>query len=145
MKKQKPFSRVILAVFFMGFLVVIGIKAVNEGWFAAREPLELNGKPALVLFNRYNGCECELVVYEAAENQVENWTVDNRSGVPVYVINLDHRSDLKTKYQIIRAPTLILLDAFGNIILKQEEGISDEEPLNLPLFEEKIKGLLADT
>lgn len=142
MKKQKPFSRLILGVFFLGFLLVIGLKTVKEGWLVVREPLELNGEPALVLFNRYKGCECELVVYEAADFQIENWSEENRSGVPVYVINLDHRPDLKKQYQILRVPALILLDASGRIVLKQDEGISDEKPLNLPLFEEKIKEVL---
>jgi len=142
MTKHKNSSRIILGVFFIGLLLVTGFKAINEGWFTPFEPLELDGQPALVLFNRYKGCECELVVYEAAEYQIETWAEENRRRVPVYIFNLDRRSDLKKQYQIIRAPTLILLDASGNIVLKQDVGISDEKPLNLPLFEERIKEVL---
>lgn len=142
MRKRNRSSTIILGIFILGLLLVIGLKAVEEGWFSPIEPLELNGKPALVLFNRYKGCECELVVYEAAEHQIENWSEIDRNGIPVYVFNLDRRSDLKKQYQIIRAPTLILVDGSGDIIIKQDEGISDFEPLDLPLFEEKIKEVL---
>lgn len=135
-------KRIFLIIVVVAILGVLGFKSINEGWFSPIVPLELNGEPALVLFNRYKGCECELVVYEAAEYQIENWSENDRNGIPVYVFNLDRRSDLRKQYQIIRAPTLILVDASGNIILKQDEGISDFEPLNLPLFEEKIKELL---
>ena len=145
MRNRNRSSTIILAVFFLGLLLVIGLKAVEEGWLSPREALELNGKPALVLFNRYKGCECELVVYEAAEYQIENWSEKDRNGIPVYVFNLDRRSDLKNQYQIIRAPTLILVDGSGDIIIKQDEGISDFEPLDLPLFEEKIKEVLNES
>jgi hypothetical protein len=41
------------------------------------------------------------------------------------------------KYKVIRAPTLLLLDAAGEIILRQDNVVRDDEPLGWggkPLF-----------
>ncbi len=126
-------------------LIIFFLKGMHEGWFSAREPLVLGGKPVLLFFNRYKGCECELVVYEAAERQIQNWDLEDRRGIEVMILNLDRRSDMKKQFEIVRAPTLILLNADGKIILKQDEGVSDIEPLNLPLFEEKILEVLNES
>lgn len=142
MKKDLSYSRIGLVLFLFGVMIVFAFKAINEDWFSPREPLVLDGKHALILFNRYKGCECELVVYQAAEEQFENWSQEKRKNVQKFVFNLDRRPDLKQQFNIIRAPTLILVDGSGNIILKQDVGITDTEPLNLPLFEEKIKEVL---
>lgn len=135
----------LLLLFILGVLVVLLFKGLNEGWFSSREPLVLEGKPVLMLFNRYKGCECELVVYEAAERQIKNWADEDRGGIEVVIFNLDRRADLKKQFEIVRAPTLILLNAEGEIILNQDEGVSDTEPLNLPLFEIKIKEVLNES
>ncbi|PKO05392.1 MAG: hypothetical protein CVU41_12210 [Chloroflexi bacterium HGW-Chloroflexi-3] len=135
----------LLLLFILGVLVVLLFKGLNEGWFSSREPLVLEGKPVLMLFNRYKGCECELVVYEAAERQIKNWANEDRGGIEVVIFNLDRRADMKKQFEIVRAPTLILLNAEGEIILNQDEGVSDTEPLNLPLFEIKIKEVLNES
>jgi hypothetical protein len=49
---------------------------------------------------------------------------------------------LKSKYKVIRAPTLLLLDAAGEIILRQDNVASDDEPLDLAEFEIQIQALL---
>lgn len=138
MNLKKRSSSVLFIIFVLGVLIVLFLKGMHEGWFSPREQLVLEGKPVLLFFNRYKGCECELVVYEAAEQQIVNWTEEDREGIEVVIFNLDRRADLKKQFGIVRAPTLILLNADGDIILKQDEGISDTEPLNLPLFEEII-------
>ena len=138
-------SSVLFILFVLGVLIVLFLKGMHEGWFSAREPLVLGGKPVLLFFNRYKGCECELVVYEAAERQIQNWDLEDRRGIEVMILNLDRRSDLKKQFEIVRAPTLILLNADGEIIIKQDEGVSDIEPLNLPLFEEKILEVLNES
>ena len=131
-------SNVLFIFFVLGVLIVLFLKGMSEGWFSSRQQLVLEGKPVLLFFNSYKGCECELVVYEAAELQIQNWAEEKRGGIEVMIFNLDRRADLKKQFGIVRAPTLILLNGAGDIILKQEEGISDTEPLNLSLFEKRI-------
>lgn len=145
MNLKNRYSRMLFIIFVLGVLIVLYLKGIHEDWFSPREQLVLEGKPVLLFFNRYKGCECELVVYEAAELQIENWTEENRRGIEVMIFNLDRREDLKKQFGIVRAPTLILLNADGDIILKQDEGILDTEPLNLPLFEEKILEVLNES
>ncbi len=135
-------SQVLFIFFVLGVLIVLFLKGMNTGWFSTQELLVLDGEPVLLFFNRYEGCECELVVYEAAEHQIKNWDEENRGGIEVMIFNLDRRADLKKQFGIVRAPTLILLNGAGDIILNQDEGVSDTEPLNLTLFEEKIMEVL---
>ncbi len=135
-------SQVLFIFFVLGVLIVLFLKGMNTGWFSTQELLVLDGEPVLLFFNRYKGCECELVVYEAAEHQIKNWDEENRGGIEVMIFNLDRRADLKKQFGIVRAPTLILLNGAGDIILNQDEGVSDTEPLNLTLFEEKIMEVL---
>ncbi len=135
-------SKVLFIFFVFGVLIVLFLKGMNAGWFSTQELLVLDGEPVLLFFNRYKGCECELVVYEAAEHQIENWAEENRGGIEVMIFNLDRRADVKKQFGIVRAPTLILVNGAGDIILKQDEGVSDTEPLNLSLFEEKIMEVL---
>lgn len=138
-------SSVLFILFVLGVLIVLFLKGMHEGWLSTREQLVVGGKPVLLFFNRYKGCECERKVYEAAERQIENWTEENRGGIDVIIFNLDRRTDLIKQFGIVRAPTLILLNADGDIILKQDEGILDTEPLNLSLFEEKILEVLNES
>ena len=128
-----------LVLFGLAVLSVLLTKGLYEGWFAPRQPLELSNQPALLFFNRYKGCECALVVYEAAQAQIESWPEESRGGIRVMTINLDHRPDLGKQYGLIRAPALILVDANGNLMVEQNEIITDTAPLDLTLFEQAIK------
>ena len=135
-------------VFLSGFTVVLilflSLKAVNEGWLLPRTPLpvEVGSEPVLLFFNKYKGCECELVVYQSAEAQIKSWIAEDRSGLPVYTYNLSRRPDLAKRFSIIRAPALLLLDATGNIFHQQNEIIADQVPFDLKSYEEKILILL---
>jgi len=49
-------SRKIFCYLFLGALALtLGLKAVQLGWFALRPPLELDGKPVLLFFNKSHG------------------------------------------------------------------------------------------
>jgi hypothetical protein len=146
MKADRPGFRlspgmigVIVLLLVSGILVY---KVVDEGWFAPSPSLELNGEPALVFFNRHKGCQCAMTVYFAAKYQVEAWSENARQGVPVFVIDLDTQPNLGKEFHVIRAPTLMLVDRYGRTILKQDEVVSDIQPLDLPSFEIKIKEML---
>ena len=121
-------SRKVLWIIFFGALALtLGLKAVQLGWFTPHPPLELDREPALLFFNKTRGCECELFVYNNAEAQMNSWNAPVR----VIRIDLDRRPDLAQQYQVIRAPSLVLLNAEGQIVWRQDEGMSDESPLDL--------------
>ena len=122
-------------------LTVLAAKAAQMGWLAARPPLELGGQPALLFFNSQRGCECALVVYRSAEAQVAAWPAAARAGVAIVPIDVDRRPDRARQYQVVRAPTLLLLDGQGVEIWRQDESVSDEAPLDLRRFEARIAAL----
>ena len=131
-------SRKVFWIFFLTALTVtLGLKVVQTGWFAPRPPLEFDGKPVLLFFNKARGCECELLVYNNAQAQMDVWQA------PVRIINIDsdRRPDLARQYKVLRAPTLILLDAEGQTVWKQVESLSDEAPLDLNQAERQIEAL----
>jgi len=118
-------------------LLITGImiyKALDNGWLMSREPLDLSNAPVLLFFNRHKGCECEMVVYTAAENQVANWSDEERQGILIVRVDLDRRPDLGKQFNIIRAPALLLVDTEGNILFGQKDSISDTAPLDLDAF-----------
>jgi hypothetical protein len=131
-------NRKLLWIIFLGALILtFGLKAVQLGWFTPRPPLELDGKPVLLFFNKARGCECEMLVYNNANTQMNVWNT------PVHVvrIDMDHRPDLAQQYQVIRAPALVLLNAESEIVWKQDEGLSDQVPLDLNQAERQVEAL----
>ncbi len=117
--------------------LTLGLKSVQPGWFAPRPPLDLDGKPVLLFFNKVRGCECELFVYNNADAQMDIWNAPVR----VIKISMDRRPDLARQYEVIRAPTLLLLDAQGQVYWNHNEGLSDESPLDLDQAERQIEAL----
>jgi hypothetical protein len=120
----------------VGLILACGLILGYKFWPRGGQP-EIPSGPVLLLFNRYQGCECALVVYEAAEGQVNAWAID----VPVVVINLDQQRSLGAQYKVVRAPTLILLDGAGQVVLRQDHVVTDLEPLDLERFELAIQNL----
>lgn len=130
-------GRAFWILFLASLTLTLSLKAVSEGWFAPRPPLDLDGKPALLFFNKARGCECELLVYNNANAQVDEWTAPLR----VIRIDMDRRPDLARDYNIIRAPALVLVNADGQVVWRQDEGLSDESPLDLNQAERQIEAL----
>lgn len=56
-------------------------------------------------------------------------------------IDLDLRPDLARQYEVIRAPSLVLLNAEGQVVWRQDEGLSDESPLDLEQVERQAEAL----
>jgi len=131
-------SRKIVWILFLGALALtLGLKAVQLGWFSLRPPLELDGKPVLLFFNKARGCDCELFVYNNANAQMDIWNAPVR----VIRVDIDRRPDLAQQYEVIRAPTLVLLNAEGQVVWRQDEGLSDESPLDLNQAERQVEAL----
>jgi hypothetical protein len=116
---------------------IFGLKAAQLGWFDPRPPLDLDGKLVLLFFNKSRGCECEMLVYNNAYSQMDDWN----SPVRVIRVDMDRRPDLARDYNIIRAPSLVLLNADGQVVWKQDEGLSDESPLDLNQAERQIEAM----
>jgi hypothetical protein len=134
----------VVSIFFFGAVVLILIlKSIELGWFAPQTPLALNNQPALLFFNNDRGCECAMFVYRHAEAQLSAWPDEKHSGIPIIPVNLERRPDLAQEYQVIRAPTLLLLDSAGQILWRQDEVISDEFPFDLIPLESQIEILKA--
>ena len=125
-------------------LTILLVKASSEGWLRAQPTIEPGSGPTLVFFNGNKGCDCELLVYSNASEQMAGWKEVERGGLPVVQVSIHMSGDLKRKYKVIRAPTLLLLDAAGEIILRQDNVLSDEEPLDLTAFEVQINKLIVD-
>jgi hypothetical protein len=141
-----PAPRTIVGLVMLMALAILGVKAVDQNWLrlpGAQDGLELNGQPALIIFNSYTGCDCVQRVYRAADYQVSYWPEEDRMGVPVIYLNFDQWSELQEQYDVVRAPTLILVDADGSMIYQQNEIITDEFPLDLNTFEQKIQEILS--
>lgn len=123
------------------FLVPIGLKALQEGWFAPHPLLELNDQPALVFFTLSNGCECQMVVVAAAEVQLAGWAFAGETGLNIIRVDFDRRLDLARQYGVVRALALVLLDAGDQVVWMQNEGLSDEAPLDMEQVQREIETL----
>ena len=138
---RRPVSLVVL-ISIIG--VVLGIKAVSRGWFSQRQPLVLNGQPALLFFTISRGCDCQMMVVHNAEAQLTAWQLPANLGLSVIRLDFNRRLDLAKQYRVARAPALVLLDTAGRVVWKQDEGLSDEAPLDLIQAQSQIDALISD-
>lgn len=125
-------------IFLSALILTFGLKSAAEGWFAAREPLPLNGQPALVFFTLSKGCDCQMTVIRAAEAQLDAWNAP----LPLLRVDFDRRPDLATQFGVARAPSLVLVNAEGQAVWKQDEGLSDESPLDLEQAEIQVESVV---
>jgi hypothetical protein len=121
----------VLVLFGVIVLAVMTIKSINDGWFEPQTPLALNGQPALVFFSLGRGCECQMTVIRNAEAQLAAWSVAMEEQISILRVDFSRRPDLVSQYNVARAPALVLLDAQGQVVWKQDVGLSDEAPLDL--------------
>lgn len=129
--------------FLIVITLILGVKAVQMGWFIPKPPLVLNNQPAILFFNNDRGCECQLAIFNNADAQLSVWPEEKHRGIPIFAINLERRPDLAKKFLVYRAPTLILLDSEGQDIWRQDESASDDYPLDLAALETLIDKLNA--
>ena len=129
--------RISWIIFLASLTLTVGLKAAQEGWFTARAPLPLNGQPALIFFTLSKGCECQMTVVQAAEAQLADWD----SSLPLHRVDFDRRRDLANQFGIVRAPALVVVNAAGQVVWKQDEGLSDESPLDLNQAERQLEAL----
>jgi hypothetical protein len=125
-------------------LAVLAFKAMQLGWLAARPPLVLPDQPVALFFNNERGCECVLAIYRQADAEIDAWSRAAGVDLPLYRINLERRPGLGRRFGIRRAPTLLLLDAQGNEVWRQEDVLSDTHVFDLERAEAEVEALLAE-
>ncbi len=123
-------------------LALLAIKSFNDGWFEPQTSLALNGQPALVFFTLGRGCECQMVVIRGAEAQLAAWPVALAEQIPILRVDFSRRPDLVRQYNVARAPALVLLNETGQVVWKQDLGLSDEAPLDLIQAQSQVEALI---
>jgi hypothetical protein len=138
--------RRIIALMLFGVVVlaVLSIKSFNDGWFEPQTPLKLNGQPALVFFTLGKGCDCQMTVIRNAEAQLVSWSVILDGQIPIFRVDFSRRPDLASQYDVARTPALVLLDSQGQVVWKQDVGLSDEAPLDLEKAKDQVELLLSE-
>lgn len=61
---------------------------------------------------------------------------------PLFMVDLDTQPEPGKEFDVIRAPSLLLVDGSGKTILKQDEVVTDAQPLELQAFETKMGEVL---
>jgi hypothetical protein len=127
----------------MAFLVVgvLGIKAFRDGWFIPAKPPP-TGEPVLMVFIATKGCDCVMDIVHNAEDQMASWQAPAEAGIPVMQVDFYNQLALSRRYGVARAPALVLLDAWGEVVWKQDECLSDEVPFDLEAAEGQIRALV---
>jgi hypothetical protein len=120
-------------------LILFSVKIAARAYSAAQESLDLNGKPALLYIPDDHPCECAKKMIAEADYQIKNWSEPHRMEVQLIRINLGDYPDLEAKYDIFRASTLILLDAHGQVVHRQDYPMIGGKPMDLPEFEAKME------
>ncbi len=132
----------IFLFFVLAVVAVLGIKAVQQGWFLPRPQLALNGQPALLFFTLSDGCECQMTIIRRAATQVAFWELPEHLAINIIRIDFDLQPKTARYYDVARAPALVLVDAEGEPIWKQDVSVSDARPLDLVEAEAQISALL---
>ena len=142
MSKQK--RNAIWLGFFGLILIVLGIKYLPVFLAAATQQYTLENTPVILFFNVDEPCECMVDLTQRAEAQIANWPVESRGGITVMRIAMDQRRDLEAKYDIFRAPCLVLVDVDGQVFWRQDYPLIEGGPFNLNEFETAIANLGVD-
>ena len=139
MSKQK--RNAILLGFFGLILIVLGIKNLPVFLAAATQQYTLENTPVILFFNVDEPCECMVELTQRAEAQIANWPVESRGGITLMRIAIDQRKDLEAKYDVFRAPCLLLVDAQNQVVLWQDYPSIEGGPFKLDEFEAAIADL----
>ena len=127
---------------FVGILlVVLGLKFLFQWNFAYSPPLRLEGKPTLLFFTLDQPCECIQELVQQADEQINAWPETERKGIPLIRIDFDTRKDLADKYHVFRVLCLVLVDADGEIVHRQDYPLIEGGPFELAEFEARMQNL----
>lgn len=126
-------------------LLLVGIKFARQAFLPLVQPqsLDLNQQPALLFINVNEGCDCMLDLAQQANIQIDQWLKTQPALLPVHRIDFNAQKRLLEKYNVFRAPCLILLDGSGNILWRQDYPLAEGGPFDLKKLESEIeKGIV---
>ena len=142
MSKQK---RTAVWLGFLGLvLIVLGIKSLPLLLATAAQQYTLENAPVILFFNVDEPCECMVELTQRAEAQIADWPIESRGGIALMRIAIDQRKDLEAKYDVFRAPCLLLVDADGMVSWRQDYPLIEGGPFKLDEFEAAIVNLGLD-
>jgi hypothetical protein len=122
-------------------LIIIGIKYLPYFLAVVGQQSEILDKPVILFFSMDDPCECMIDLTEGAEQQMANWPVEQRSGIPVVRIALHMRDDLQVKYMVFRAPSLVLINDQDQVAWRQDYPLIEGGPFDLAELEAAIAEL----
>jgi hypothetical protein len=122
-------------------LIVLGVKYMPVIPGIANMQSGAEAMPVIYFFSLDNPCECMVELTQRAEQQMANWPVDQRGGILVERVVMEQRKDLETKYQVFRAPCLVLVNAQDQIAWRQDYPLIEGGPFKLEELEAAIRNL----
>jgi hypothetical protein len=122
-------------------LILVGIKYIPVFLAAAGQQTEIMDKPVILFFNVDEPCECMVELTQRAEQQMANWPVERRGGIPVVRIPYDQLEGLQAKYSVFRAPCLVLVDEQDQVAWRQDYPLIEGGPFELEELEATIAEL----
>jgi hypothetical protein len=103
------------------------------------------GQPVLAFFTLGDGCECQMNVIRSAEAQLADWPFIRTGIFWIQRVDYNRRPDLVRQYNVARAPALVLLDSLGQVVWKQDLGLTDDAPLDLIEAQSQVEKLLSES
>jgi hypothetical protein len=85
-----------------------------------------------------------MLVIRNAEAQLAGWPVALEERIAILHVDFNDQPDLAKQYNVVRSPALVLLDDQGQVVWKQDLGLSDEAPLDLIQAQSQVEEILAD-
>ena len=119
-------------------LIVIGLKSMPLLLSFASQQADILEKPVILFFNEDEPCECMVELTGRAEQQMANWPVEQRAGIPVVRIAMRQRQDLEAKYKVFRSPCLVLVNAQDQVAWRQDYPLIEGGPFELEELEAAI-------
>ncbi len=131
----------VILIFISLVLVVLVYKNDLQKWLIPVPDIERNGSPVLLVFNRHKGCDCIVQYYEMAANEIQQWADSRSTEINILHIDLDNSPNYGVKFQIRFAPALILLDADGKELIRQEGILNKDQVFDLIAVEEVLDNI----
>ncbi len=132
--------------FAAALIITGGLKSWRQGWLQSTPTLDLHHQPAILVFLKFRyACDCEQIVNDNARRQLAVWSVEDRGGVQLHLVDVSLQAQAAQQYKVFRTPSLVLVNERGEIVWRQDgvtRETSDGFPLNLSAVEFEISELL---
>ena len=125
-------------------LILLAAKYMLGSAGLARSPLMASDRPLIVFFNEEDPCECMVELTRRAELQIKSWPEERRGGIEILYVPFRQQRDLELKYQVFRAPSLLLLDGNEQVIWRQDYPLIEGGPFKIDELEVVIATLEED-